>query len=139
MTADTERLAWRPANDNVRLWKLGFRRQDDLFAIPFEISPVSFTSISVLFVAERVKSLRLESECQSTTARKQIQHPDFPFWFWTKQRIDSVDVIHFSILFFIENMAGRDFVIAAAFGLISLPCAKFAREICERQSVFAGG
>ena len=65
-----------------RLWKFRFRRQVDLLAIPFEISPVSFTSISILLEAEGFKSLRFESQCQSATASKQIQNTDFPVWIW---------------------------------------------------------
>ena len=62
MSANAKWLAWWPADDYVRLWKLGFRRQRDLFAIAIEISPVCFTRISVLLVSERIKSLRLEAE-----------------------------------------------------------------------------
>ena len=109
MSANAERLAWRPANDNVRFWKLGFRRQRDLLAITFEISPVSFTGIRILLEAERFKSLRLETQRQPTTTSKQIQHTDFSVWIWPEQRIDSFDVIHFPILIFAENLVEHDF------------------------------
>ena len=62
MTTNAKWLARRPADDNVRLWKLGFSRQCDLFAITFEISPVGFTSISILLEAKCLKSLRLETQ-----------------------------------------------------------------------------
>ena len=70
MTANTERLAWRATDDYVCLWKLGFCRERDLLAIAFEISPVCFTSISVLFKSERFKSLCLEAQCESAAASK---------------------------------------------------------------------
>ena len=97
MTANAERLARRPANDNIRLWKLGFRRQRDLFAITFEISPVGFTSIGVLFVTDCIKSLSFEAERKPAATSKQIQDLDFSFRFGTEQGIDSFCKIHFQI------------------------------------------
>ena len=94
MPADTERLAGWSANDDIRLWKWGFRRQRDLLAITFEISPVSFTSISVLLVTKSLKSLSLETERQPAATGEQIQHSNFSFWFWPEQRIDSFDEFH---------------------------------------------
>ena len=70
MPTNAEWLAWRATNDNVRLWKWSFSRQRDLFAITFEISPVSFTSIGVLLEAESVKSLRLKAQGQPATTGK---------------------------------------------------------------------
>ena len=113
MPANAKRLARWSANDYVRLWKLCFSRQRDLLAITFEISPVSFTSISVLLESERFKSLRLEAQRQSATAGKQIQHTDFSFRFWTKQRIDSFNEIHFVILILPENLVEHDLGVVA--------------------------
>jgi tetratricopeptide (TPR) repeat protein len=54
----------------IRLWKLGFSRQRDLFAITLEISPVSFTGIRILLKTECFKSLRLEPQRQPAAASK---------------------------------------------------------------------
>lgn len=97
VSTNTERLAWRTADNYVSLWKLCFSRQRDLLAITFEISPVSFTSISILFVTDCIKSLSLEPERKPAATSKQIQHADFSFWLGAQQRIDSFCKIHFLI------------------------------------------
>lgn len=70
MTAYTERLAWRATDDYVRFWKLSFCRQRDLLTIAFEIPPIGFAGVSVLFVSERIKSLRFETQRQATATGK---------------------------------------------------------------------
>jgi len=70
MSTNAERLARRATDDNIRLWKLGFSRQRDLFAITLEISPVSFTGIRILLKTECFKSLRLEPQRQPAAASK---------------------------------------------------------------------
>jgi hypothetical protein len=113
MPTNAKRLAGRSADDYVRLWKLGFGSQRYFLAITFKISPVSFTRISVLLEAERFKSLSLEAQSQSATAGKQIQHTDFSFWFWAKQRIDSINEIHFVILILPGNLVEHDLDVMA--------------------------
>jgi len=62
MTTNAERLARWPADDDICLGKYGFSRQRNLLTFTFEILPVSSTSISILLISKRIKSLRLETQ-----------------------------------------------------------------------------
>ena len=94
MSTNAERLARRTTNDDFCFWENGFHGQHDLFAFTFKISPVGFTSVSILLKTTRLKSLRLETKSQPATTRKKIEHKWFSVSLRTKKRIYFLSVIH---------------------------------------------
>ncbi len=94
MTANTEGLARRAANDDICFRKFSFGRQCNLVASAFQIPPICFACIGIFLIPNCLKALRLEPQSKTATTRKQIQCRDFSGQIGMKQRLYSLDILH---------------------------------------------
>ena len=74
MASYAERLARRSSNHNLGFRQIGFRSEQCLLALAYQIPTVGCTGIGVLLIPHSRETLRFEPERQTAATGEEVKH-----------------------------------------------------------------
>jgi len=74
MTTHAKGLAWRAANNDIRVGKFRIRRQKRFSAMAVKVRVICGATIGIHLESKRLESRSLKSQSQPTATRKQIEN-----------------------------------------------------------------